>query len=638
MDTLDQRVLDDFPIRAVLKAEKALLRKISVGMVCTDIACLMTQQVLGQTKDIPLNDLSVFQESAKSWQIAGDVKADLKKTNVLNVSQGRGILVNQPGRRNPGKDLYTSFEHGDIDLELEYMVAKGSNSGIYLQGQYEIQLEDSWGSRQITSARNGGIYERWDDSRPEGQKGYEGYAPRQNVSRAPGLRQHLKVSFQAARFNESGQKIENARILFVELNGVTIHEDVELFGPTRGAMNAKEKATGPLRLQGDHGAVAFRNIKMTEYGKPRAELKDLKYTVYRGRYEAEPVYDSLPPQAEGTSVILTSEISPFPSDFLIRYTGSIEIKEAGDYTFNLNAAGGRGLMRINGEEVISMQNRNPRGQVNLPAGNMPFELLYTKLVDWAAPSIGISVEGPGTREYVIGDIYSGSGGREPVDPILLDAPVNTMLRSFMDLPSADVNGENIRVVHAISVGSREQVHYTYDLDKGAIVQVWRGGFLDTTPMWHQRGDGSSRPVGAVQRFGQPLFSLAKLDSEQAAWITDTTGSGFRPKGYAVDDNDQPTFRYFIYGSSVEDQIRAMANGQGIRRELRIQNPSANLYARLAEGNAIEAVSKEMYLIDGKAYYIQLEDTEGAKPIVRNAGGRQELIIPVRSKLNYSILF
>lgn len=638
MDTLNNHVLDDLPIRAVFKAGKAFFRRISAGVVCAGIACLITQQVTGQTKEISLNDLNAFREPGRSWQVAGDVKADLKKANVLNITQGAGILVNQPGRRNPGKDLYTSFEHGDIDLEIEYMMAKGSNSGIYLQGQYEIQLEDSWGSKQATSARNGGIYERWDESRPEGQKGYEGYAPRQNVSRAPGLWQHLKISFQAAQFNESGQKVENARILSVELNGVTIHEDVELFGPTRGAVGHIEKATGPLRLQGDHGAVAFRNIKLTEYGKPRAELKDLKYTVYRGRYEAEPVYDSLPPQAEGTSVILTSEISPFPSDFLIRYTGTIEIKEAGDYTFNLNAAGGRGLMRINGKEVISIQNRNPRGQVNLPAGNMPFELLYTKLVDWAAPGIGISVEGPGTREYIIGDIYSGRGGREPVDPILLDAPVNTMLRSFMDLPSSDGNNGATRVVHAISVGSLENVHYTYDMDKGTIVQVWRGGFLDTTPMWHERGDGSSRPVGAVQRFGQPLLALAKLDSEQSAWATDTTGSGFRPKGYAVDDNDQPTFRYAIYGASVEDQIKALANGQGIQRELRIQNQSGNLYARLAEGKAIEAVSKEMYLIDGKAYYIQLEETEGAKPIVRSTDGRQELIIPVRSKLNYSILF
>lgn len=95
-------------------------------------------------------------------------------------------------------------------------------------GQYELQLRDSWGAQVITSGENGGIYERWDESRPDGQKGYQGYAPRQNVSKGPGLWQHLVVSFQAPRFNAEGQKIENARFIKVELNGVTIQENVEL--------------------------------------------------------------------------------------------------------------------------------------------------------------------------------------------------------------------------------------------------------------------------------------------------------------------------------------------------------------------------------------------------------------------------
>jgi hypothetical protein len=103
----------------------------------------------------------------------------------------------------------------------------------------------------------------------KGMEGYEGYAPRQNASRAPGLWQHLKIFFQAPRFDAAGKKIENAKMLRVELNGVTLHENVELLGPTRGGMENNEVASGPLRIQGDHGAVAFRNIKVTNYDKPR---------------------------------------------------------------------------------------------------------------------------------------------------------------------------------------------------------------------------------------------------------------------------------------------------------------------------------------------------------------------------------
>jgi hypothetical protein len=90
------------------------------------------------------------------------------------------------------------------------MMAKGSNSGIYLQGRYEVQLLDSWNVVNVKAGDNGGIYERWNDDKPEGQKGYEGHAPRQNASRAPGLWQHIKISFQAPRFNATGQKTENA--------------------------------------------------------------------------------------------------------------------------------------------------------------------------------------------------------------------------------------------------------------------------------------------------------------------------------------------------------------------------------------------------------------------------------------------
>ena len=175
------------------------------------------------------------------------------------------------------------MQHGDMDLELDYMMAMGSNSGIYMQGRYEIQLLDSWGVINPTASDNGGIYERWNDSKPKGQEGYEGHAPRQNASRAPGLWQHIKISFQAPHFNEQHQKVDNAKILRVELNGISIQENVEMSGATRGALSHDEVPLGPLRFQGDHGPVAFRNIKMTTYDKPRPELLNLKYTVYKGK-------------------------------------------------------------------------------------------------------------------------------------------------------------------------------------------------------------------------------------------------------------------------------------------------------------------------------------------------------------------
>ncbi|MCC9137589.1 family 16 glycoside hydrolase [Pontibacter silvestris] len=579
---------------------------------------------------INLNDLSSFQSPGKSWQIAGDVTVDLDKPNKLNVSEGTGILVNIPTKKNKGKDLFTDIEHGDVDLELDYMMAKGSNSGIYLQGRYELQLADNWGATGVSASSNGGVYERWDESRPKGQQGYQGYAPRQNAGRAPGLWQHLKISFQAPRFDASGNKTENAKLLRVELNGVAIHENIELFGPTRGATSNEEKAMGPLRLQGDHGAVAFRNIKVTHYNKPRPELKNISYIVYGGRYEQEPQYDSIPPEAEGTSGILTSNLNTTARRFLIRYTGTLVVKEAGEYTFNVETPGGSGLVRVNKQEVVPMRAWNGKGTVALPAGEVPFELLYAKYMDWAQPALALRVSGPALREFLISDKEVGLA--DVVDPIIVDAQERPILRSFIDLPGDQ------RVTHAISVGSPAELHYTYDMDHGTIVQLWRGGFLDATPMWHERGDGSSRALGSVQYFGKPALTVAKLASEQEAWTTDTTGSAYHPKSYKLNKKSEPTFSYEVNGAIVMDAINVIENGQGLRRELIVQNPSANLYVRLVEGNKIEEAGKGMYLIDDKSYYVRVEDTAGAKPVVRNVAGHQELIVPVREKLTYSILF
>jgi hypothetical protein len=594
------------------------------------IVSLIYGTLLNAQGNIPLTDLSSFQMPGRSWSLASDVTGDLAKNEVLTTVNGTGVLINLPDKSHPGKDLYTNIQHGDADLELDYMMAKGSNSGIYLQGRYEIQLLDSWGVLNPKAGDNAGIYERWDTTKPKGEEGYEGYAPRQNVSRAPGLWQHIKISFQAPRFNSSGQKIQNAKILRVELNNVLIHEDVELSGPTRGAMADNEVAEGPLRLQGDHGAVAFRNIQLTKFDKPAPELVSLKYNVYKGKYEEEPDYKKLPPEAAGTSGILSSNVSTLANEFIIHYTGILKIKEPGEYNFNLNVPGGSGQLKLNNQTIISVSGRGGRtGKITLSAGDVPFDLYYSKFLDYAKPALGLSVAGPGIRETIISD--NNVSGNDAVDPILIHAPVNTIMRSFVDL------ADDIRITHAVNVGSTQQLHYTYDMEKGMIVQAWRGDFLDASPMWHSRGDGSTRAMGMRQLFGKPVLAIEKLSAPQAAWIYDTTGSGYRPKGYVLDSHDRPIFKYIVYGTAVNDSITVSENGQELHRQVSLQSPGENLFFRVADAKDIEMISDGLYILDDKSYYIRLDDTS-VKPLIRDANGRKEMIVPIQNKFSYSILF
>jgi hypothetical protein len=202
----------------------------------------------------------------------------------------------------------------------------------------------------------------------------------------------------------------------------------------------------------------------------------------------------------------------------------------------------------------------------------------------------------------------------------------------MDLPGSP------RVVHAVSVGSPEKVHYTYDMDNAMLIQVWRGEFLNATPMWHDRGDGSSRPLGAVQRFGKPVQTIARLNNAQDKWISDTAGTGYRPKGYILEADGRPIFKYLTYGLTVNDAVKLLEKGQGISRQISLSEQANGLYVRLAEAASIVEAAEGLYLIDDQSYYLRLDDTGGAKPVIRDQNGRKELIIPVAKSLSYSILF
>lgn len=190
-----------------------------------------------------------------TWQVAGQVEIDPADPKKLAITQGEGLLVNGPTGRSC--DIYTAQQFGDIEAHIEFLVVRESNSGVYFMGEYELQIFDSYGKEEVKFNDCGGIYPRWINER-----NVEGHAPSVNASKPPGKWQYFDVVFRAPRFDVGGRKIENARFISVKLNGVPIHTNVSLSGPTRGGMTNEEKAAGPIRLQGDHGPVAFRNLKV----------------------------------------------------------------------------------------------------------------------------------------------------------------------------------------------------------------------------------------------------------------------------------------------------------------------------------------------------------------------------------------
>ena len=157
----------------------------------------------------------------------------LGPTQLAGRAAPSGVILNGPTGKTA--NLCTGRRFGDLELYLEFMLAKGSNSGVYLQGLYEMQIFDSWGStEEMSTSDAGAIYHQWVDNR-----GVGGSAPRVNAARPPGDWQSYQAWFRTPRFDASGKRTEPARFLRVLLNGRTVQNEVVVERPdARGAHGA----------------------------------------------------------------------------------------------------------------------------------------------------------------------------------------------------------------------------------------------------------------------------------------------------------------------------------------------------------------------------------------------------------------
>ena len=193
-----------------------------------------------------LNDWEIAGDKNKSKWVVGTAAVSPDNPKLL-VSKGSGSeMINLAAQHGDSLDIFSKAKFGDCRIELQLMVPKDSNSGIYVMGEYEIQVLDSFGREKMGNGDMGAVY---------------GAAPPPvNACKKPGEWQRYVIEVTAPKFDASGKKTANAKLVKVELNGQVLHENLELPGPTPGGVTGIEAPAGPLMFQGNHGPVAYRNI------------------------------------------------------------------------------------------------------------------------------------------------------------------------------------------------------------------------------------------------------------------------------------------------------------------------------------------------------------------------------------------
>ena len=149
-----------------------------------------------------------------------------------------GVYINTP----KSTDIQTDAEYYDFQLHVEFKCEKDTNSGVYMRDKYEVQIFDSFG-KQAADTDCGALYKR--------------IAPSVNASKPAGEWQAFDITFIGRR-------------LTVIHNGKKVLDNVDTGPKGTGASSERPDGPGPLRLQGDHEAVSFRNVRIRPLSKEEA--------------------------------------------------------------------------------------------------------------------------------------------------------------------------------------------------------------------------------------------------------------------------------------------------------------------------------------------------------------------------------
>ncbi|MFT7669197.1 MAG: glucose/arabinose dehydrogenase [Planctomycetota bacterium] len=190
---------------------------------------------------------------SSGWELVG-AKLDSNNPTQFEVSDGNSALCNT--QSDSPSDFVSKMHFDDVEVRMSFMLPEGGSSALYMLERYGVLLSDSPLAREPAPGDCGAIL---------AGESFAGLAPARDGYSSAGNWHDLHVVFRAPQFDETGQKVANAKFERVSIDGVVVQEDVELPGVSFGGATGEE-ALGALRILGSQGHIAIANVQARPLG------------------------------------------------------------------------------------------------------------------------------------------------------------------------------------------------------------------------------------------------------------------------------------------------------------------------------------------------------------------------------------
>ncbi|HRP03811.1 MAG TPA: hypothetical protein PLV87_02760, partial [Opitutaceae bacterium] len=187
-------------------------------------------------------------------------------------------------------------------------------------------------------------------------------------------------------------------------------------------------------------------------------------------------------------------------------------------------------------------------------------------------------------------------------------------------------------LYACSVGTPEGVNYAYDLASFSLLCVWRGGFIDTTEMWQDRGVSQlAKPAGpSLPLTGAPGIALLEAPDSDG-WPVQPSPL-FSSQGYHLEADGTPVFRASLAQLQLTDRVSPLKEGTGLTRTVKFEGslPGWSCFLLLAETNQITSAGKDHsgFVVGDREWYLDFPKDSAHTPLVLSRGDRQWLVVQV----------